>query len=67
VTGETLGENFLLDLGTDVVKTERGFNNRVGFTRADDRLPAFFSQEKLPPSGLVFDVPEAELDSIYES
>jgi aldehyde:ferredoxin oxidoreductase len=67
VTGEALGENYLLDLGTDVVKTERRFNTGAGFTRADDRLPAFFLEEQLPPSGLTFDVSEAELDSIYES
>ena len=30
----------------------------------DDRLPRFFLEEKLPPSGNVFDVPEKEIDSV---
>jgi aldehyde:ferredoxin oxidoreductase len=67
VTGETPGENYLLDLGTQVLQIERGFNNHVGFTRVDDRLPEFFLKEQLPPTGLVFDVPEEELDSVHDS
>jgi aldehyde:ferredoxin oxidoreductase len=33
----------------------------------NDRLPGFFSVEPLPPSGLVFDVPEADLDGVNNS
>ena len=64
VTGTTEDENYLLNLGTAVLQTEKRFNDSVGFTSADDRLPAFFSEEPLQPSGLVFDVPEEELDSV---
>ncbi len=66
VTGEAPAESYLLDLGKSVLKVERGFNNRAGFGRADDRLPPFFSIEPLPPSGLIFDVAEEELDSLQE-
>jgi aldehyde:ferredoxin oxidoreductase len=51
-------------LGTTVLKTERTFNDAAGFTEKDDRLPNFFVEEKLPPSGNVFDVPEKEIDSV---
>jgi aldehyde:ferredoxin oxidoreductase len=51
-------------LGTSVLKVERKFNNAAGFTAKDDRLPGFFREEKLPPSGNVFDVPEKEIDSV---
>lgn len=63
-TGESLDENYLIRLGTSVLKAERGFNNAAGFTKKDDRLPKFFVEEKLPPSGNVFDVPENEIDSV---
>jgi aldehyde:ferredoxin oxidoreductase len=63
-TGESLDENYLVNLGTSVLKTERKFNDAAGFTEKDDRLPRFFVEEKLPPSGNVFDVPEKEIDSV---
>jgi aldehyde:ferredoxin oxidoreductase len=57
----------LENLGKSVLRAERRFNNAVGFTEKDDRLPKFFSEEKLSPSGNVFDVPEEEIDSVYKS
>jgi len=64
ITGESLNENYLVNLGTSVLKAERKFNDAAGFTEKDDRLPKFFVEEKLPPSGNVFDVPEKEIDSV---
>lgn len=64
VTGESLDENYLLNLGSSVLKAERRFNNAVGFKEKDDRLPRFFLEEKLPPSGNIFDVPEEEIDNV---
>jgi aldehyde:ferredoxin oxidoreductase len=64
LTGESLDENYLANLGTSVLKAERRFNDAAGFTERDDRLPRFFLEEKLPPSGNVFDVPENEIDSV---
>jgi aldehyde:ferredoxin oxidoreductase len=63
-SGESVDENYLANLGTSVLKAERKFNDAAGFTEKDDRLPRFFVEEKLPPSGNVFDVPEKELDSV---
>jgi aldehyde:ferredoxin oxidoreductase len=64
VTGESLNEDYLLQLGTSVLKAERKFNDAAGFTKKDDRLPRFFLEEKLPPSGNIFDVPEEEIDRV---
>jgi aldehyde:ferredoxin oxidoreductase len=66
VLGEPLDENYIMNLGISVLKTEKKFNDAVGFTKKDDRLPRFFLEEKLPPSGNVFDVPEGEIDSVLE-
>jgi aldehyde:ferredoxin oxidoreductase len=44
---------------------ERDFNRAAGMTAADDRLPAYFMTEVLSPRGTVFDVPEAELDAMW--
>ena len=64
--GAPLDENYLTNLGFSVLKAERKFNEAVGFTKKDDRLPRFFSEEKLPPSGNVFDVPEDEIDGVHK-
>jgi aldehyde:ferredoxin oxidoreductase len=64
--GTPLDENYLTNLGFSVLKTERRFNEAVGFKREDDRLPRFFLEEKLLPSGNVFDVPEDELDGVHK-
>jgi hypothetical protein len=45
-------------------KTDPLGNDAVGFTKKDDRLPRFFLEERLPPSGNVFDVPEEEIDGV---
>ena len=44
---------------------ERDFNKRAGFTAADDRLPDFFKTEKLAPHNATFDVPDEELDKVF--
>jgi aldehyde:ferredoxin oxidoreductase len=64
--GTPLDENYLINLGVSVLKAERKFNEAVGFTKMDDRLPRFFSEEKLLPSGNVFDVPEEEIDGVHK-
>lgn len=65
-SGEPLNQNYLINLGTSVLKAERRFNSAVGFTAKDDRLPKFFLEEKLLPSGNVFDVPEEEIDGVHK-
>lgn len=52
-------------LGQSVLKNEREFNAKAGFTSADDRLPEFFYSEKLAPHNTVFDISDEELDSVF--
>jgi aldehyde:ferredoxin oxidoreductase len=54
------------EFGKMVLKKEREFNKKAGFTKEDDRLPEFFYTEPLPPHNVVFDVPDAELDAVYK-
>jgi hypothetical protein len=56
----------LATFGHSRAPAEKKFNNAAGFAREDDRLPKFFLEEKLPPSGNVFDVSEEEIDSVYD-
>ena len=55
-----------MNLGVSVLTTEKRFNARAGFTNKDDRLPEFFVQGALYPSGLVFDVSEEDIDAALQ-
>ena len=52
-------------LGEKILNVERDFNKRAGFTSKDDRLPAFFQNEALPPHNSTFSVTDEELDQIF--
>ena len=47
-------------------RCERLFNERAGFTAADDRLPKFFYEDELPPHDVVFTVSDEDLDSVFD-
>jgi len=64
--GGSLTEGDVVELGKYVLRTEREFNTQAGFTSADDRLPSFFKEEPLAPHNVVFDVPDEELDQVYD-
>ncbi len=53
-------------LGKKILKVERDFNERAGFSNLDDRLPEFFREEKLPPHNLTFLVPDVDLDKVFK-
>lgn len=63
--GIQLGDNYLMELGESVMKIEREFNERAGFSDKDDHLPDFFYKEKIDTTGTVFDVPDEEIKGIY--
>ncbi|KXA94762.1 aldehyde:ferredoxin oxidoreductase [candidate division MSBL1 archaeon SCGC-AAA259E19] len=65
VLGTDLTTEDVPGLGKQVLETEREFNKEAGFSEADDRLPEFMREEKLPPHNEVFDVPEEDLDSVF--
>ena len=60
-----VGTDILQVLGRETLKLEREFNRRAGFTAAHDRLPEYMTHEPLPPFGAVFDVPDQDLDNIF--
>jgi len=65
-TGDKWDAADLMQLGREVLTMERLYNKQVGFTAADDRLPTFFLEEKLPPHNVVFTVTDEELDSVFD-
>jgi len=61
-----LPDNILQSIGKEVIKMEREFNKRAGFTAKDDRLPEWMTREAIPENGAVFDVSEEVLDHIFD-
>ena len=65
--GTRLGpDEFPFGLGTRVLKAEREFNRKAGFTHQDDRLPRFFYEEPLPPHNTVFVISDEEIDGAFD-
>ena len=64
--GWGVGTDYLRELGRETILLEREYNRQAGFTPADDRIPEWMVTEPLPPTNSVFDVPDQELDAIYE-
>ncbi len=64
--GTSFGDDVLKQLGKETILLEREFNKQAGFTAADDRLPEWMTREPVPPHNVVFDVPDAELDELFD-
>ena len=63
---DDLPDNVLQALGKETIKMEREFNRRAGFTKEDDRLPKWMTEQPIPENGAVFDVSEETLDHIFD-
>ena len=63
--GWSLTADDVTELGKSILKNERDFNKRAGFTPEHDRLPEFFKKEPLPEHNLTFLVKDEDLDSLY--
>lgn len=63
---DDLPENVLQALGKETIRMEREFNRRAGFTKEDDRLPKWMTEQPIPETGHAFDVSEDVLDHIFD-
>ena len=63
--GLELPPDFLRQLGEETIAMEKSYNRAAGFTAQDDRIPAYFREEKLPPFGLRWDIEDSEIDSMF--
>lgn len=62
--GINLTANDVDELGKSVLKVERDFNKRAGFTNAHDRLPEFMEYEPIEPHNVVWDFTPEEVDEV---
>jgi len=55
------------NLYRDVLRNELEFNRLAGITAEDYRIPEYMHEEPLAPHNTVFDVPDSELDSVFDT
>jgi aldehyde:ferredoxin oxidoreductase len=63
--GLSLDANGVIGLGKQIIKIEKNFNTRAGFTKAHDRLPGFFKKMPLGPHHVTFKVSDEDLDAVF--
>ncbi|PIE60930.1 MAG: aldehyde ferredoxin oxidoreductase [Desulfobacterales bacterium] len=64
--GEPFGAEEWEALGLRVLKAEREFNRKAGFTKVDDRLPEMFYKEPLSPHNKVVVVSNEEMETAFD-
>ncbi|MBN2964325.1 aldehyde ferredoxin oxidoreductase [Sulfurospirillum sp. T05] len=64
--GVSLTGDDVVNLGKNILKLERAFNQRAGLTSADDRLPEFMKYEALPPHNALWDFTNEEIDAFWD-
>ncbi len=65
-SGKPFSEKAWQELGLRVLRAERAFNRRAGFTPADDHLPRMFYEEPLPPYNKVVVVSDAAMEKTFD-
>jgi aldehyde:ferredoxin oxidoreductase len=65
VTGLNITGGDVVPLGKEILKMERLFNEKAGFTAEDDRPPEFMLNESLPPHNVKWSITDQQLDSVY--
>jgi aldehyde:ferredoxin oxidoreductase len=65
VLGTNMTGDEAVEMGAEVLRRERAFNEKAGFTKEDDRLPEFMKYEELPPHNVVADIPEDVMDAVF--
>jgi aldehyde:ferredoxin oxidoreductase len=66
VLGTKMTPDDITAYGVKLLKLEKDFTNRAGISKYADRIPEFMTLEPLPPHNVVFDVPDSQLDSVYD-
>ena len=64
--GWDVDKSILKIFGKETLDLERQFNQMAGFTKADDCLPEWMLREPIQPINAVFDVPEEELETMFD-
>ncbi|MGC9358320.1 MAG: aldehyde ferredoxin oxidoreductase family protein [Anaerolineae bacterium] len=65
ILGTDMSGDEAVEMGGEILKRERAFNEGAGLTKHDDRLPEFMTYEELPPHNVTADISPETLDRVY--
>jgi aldehyde:ferredoxin oxidoreductase len=65
VSGLKMTGDDVIPLGKEILKIERLFNERAGFTSADDRPPEFMRTEAIKPHNVAWTMADETLDKVF--
>ncbi|MCJ7548288.1 MAG: aldehyde ferredoxin oxidoreductase, partial [Anaerolineae bacterium] len=65
VLGTQMTAEETLEMGKEILRRERAFHKKAGFTKADDRLPEFMHIETLPPHNVRAELSGEVLDTVF--
>ena len=63
--GTDIKADDVMNIGINTIKDELAFNHSAGWADVHNVLPEFMRMEKLPPHNEVFDIPQDEIDAIF--
>jgi len=65
MTGQKIVGDDVVPIGKEILKIERLFNERAGFTSEHDRPPEFMRHEPIKPHNQAWTVPDEMLDQVF--
>lgn len=60
------GEEDYLAMGKEMLRQEIEFNKKAGITLEGNRLPEWLREEPLPPTNAIFDVPQEDIEKVFD-
>ena len=64
--GLRLTPNDIMEIGKQTLRDQLTFNEKAEFSKMDSRAAAFVREEKITPTGQVFDVDDAEIENVWK-
>jgi aldehyde:ferredoxin oxidoreductase len=56
----------IMEIGKQTLRDQLAFNEKAEFSKMDSKTAAFVREERIPPTGQVFDVEDAELENVWK-
>ena len=64
--GLLLTPNDIMEIGKQTLRDQLAFNEKAEFSKMDSKAPAFVREEKIVPTGQVFDVDDVEIENVWK-
>ncbi len=56
----------IMEIGKQTLRDQLAFNEKAEFSKMDSNMPAFVREERIAPTGQVFDIDEAEVRNVWK-